>query len=173
MELKFNELKQENSSVIEYEKKFTELARFVPEYVNTDEKRAKRFQQGLKPWIRRKVEMFILSTYAAVVQKSMIIEGESEQYNIDRESKKRKVEFHGGNQGQGSTQSQFNKKTGFQQGRNMGFRRPESEHMKQGCHQQIVNQPRLQRPPIPDCRTCGKKHTGVCVKANIVCSKFN
>ena len=52
MELKFFELKQENSSVIEYERKFIELDRFVPKYVNTDEKRAKRFQQGLKPWIR-------------------------------------------------------------------------------------------------------------------------
>ena len=78
MELKFFELKQDNSSVIEYERKFTELARFVPEYVNTDEKRAKRFQQGLKSWITSNVAMFELSTYATVVQKSMIIEGESE-----------------------------------------------------------------------------------------------
>lgn len=46
MELKFCELKQEKMTVAEYEKKFTELARFGPEYVNTDEKRAKRFQQG-------------------------------------------------------------------------------------------------------------------------------
>ena len=67
-ELKFFELKQENSSVIEYKRKFTEWARFVPEYMNTDEKRAKRFQQGLKPWIRSKVTMFELSTYAVVVQ---------------------------------------------------------------------------------------------------------
>ena len=113
MELKFFELKKENSSVIEYERNFTELDRFVPEYVNTDEKRAKRFQQGLKPWIRSKVAMFELSTYAVVVQKSMIVEGESEQYNRDRESKKRKAESHGGNSGQGSSQSQFNKKPGF------------------------------------------------------------
>ena len=173
MELKFFELKQENSSVIEYERKFTELARFVPEYVNTDEKRAKRFQQGLKPWIRSKVAMFELSTYAAVVQKSMIVEGESEQYNRDRESKKRKAESHGGNSGQGSSQSQFNKKPGFQQGRNVGFRRPEGGHEKQGSQQQNMNQQRPQRPPLPDCRTCGKKHTGVCVKANIVCFKCN
>ena len=44
MELKFFELKQENLTVAEYETKFTELARFVPEYVNTEEKKAKRFQ---------------------------------------------------------------------------------------------------------------------------------
>ena len=67
MELKFFELKQENLTVAEYETKFTELARFVPEYVNTEEKKAKRFQQGLKPWIHSKVALFELNTYAAVV----------------------------------------------------------------------------------------------------------
>ena len=45
--------------------------------------------------------------------------------------------------------------------------------MKQGSQQHIVNQQRLQRPQLPDCRTCRKKHTGVCVKANIVCFKCN
>ena len=124
MELKFIELRQENSSVIEYERKFTELARFVPEYVNTDEKRAKRFQQGLRPRIRSKVAMFELSTYDVIVQKSMIVEGESEQYNRERENKKRKAKSHGGNSGQGSSQGQFNKKPGFQPRRNAGFRKP-------------------------------------------------
>ena len=136
MELKFFELRQENSSVMEYERKFTELARFVPEYVNTDEKRAKRFQQGLRPWIRSKVAVFELSTYAAVVQKAMIIEGESEQYNKERDSKKRKAESHGGSSGQGSSQGQFNKRPGFQQGKNTGFRKPEGGQGKQGNPQQ-------------------------------------
>ena len=67
--------------------------------MNTDEKRAKRFQQSLRPWIRSKVAVFELSTYAAVVQKAMIIEGESEQYNKERDSKKRKAESHGEIQG--------------------------------------------------------------------------
>lgn len=49
MEIKFFEIKEENLSVAEYEAKFTELSGFVLEYVNTEEKRAKRFQQGLKP----------------------------------------------------------------------------------------------------------------------------
>ena len=58
--------------------------------------------------------MFDLFTYATVVHKDMIIEGESEQYNKNKESKKRKAEFQGGIQGQGSTQIQFTKKDGFQ-----------------------------------------------------------
>ncbi|MGI4673397.1 retrotransposon gag family protein [Klebsiella pneumoniae] len=51
MELKFLELKQDNMTVAEYEAKFTELSRFVPEFVSTDAKKARRFQQGLKQWI--------------------------------------------------------------------------------------------------------------------------
>ncbi|XP_074355810.1 uncharacterized protein LOC141695466 [Apium graveolens] len=62
MEIKFMELKQGKFSVTEYEAKFTELARFVPEQVDTDEKRAKRFQQGLKLWIRSRVAVFELTT---------------------------------------------------------------------------------------------------------------
>ncbi|XP_074361983.1 uncharacterized protein LOC141702182 [Apium graveolens] len=78
MEINFLELKQGNMSVTEYESKFTKLARFVPEQVDAEEKRAKRFQQGLKPWICSGVAIFELTTYMVVVQKAMIIEGKSE-----------------------------------------------------------------------------------------------
>ncbi|XP_074373838.1 uncharacterized protein LOC141714205 [Apium graveolens] len=79
MEMKFFELKQDSMTVGEYDKKFTELSRFMGEYVDSKEKRAKRFQQGLKPWLRSRVAAFELTTYAKVVQKAMVIEGESEQ----------------------------------------------------------------------------------------------
>ncbi|XP_074352806.1 uncharacterized protein LOC141691956 [Apium graveolens] len=65
IEIKFLELKQGNLSVTDYKAKFTELARFVPEQVDTDKKRAKIFQQGLKPWIRSRIAMFELTTYTA------------------------------------------------------------------------------------------------------------
>ncbi|KAL8124091.1 hypothetical protein AgCh_011915 [Apium graveolens] len=57
LEMKFLDLRQEDMSVAEYEVKFSELSRFVPEYINTEEKKAKRFQQGLKPWIRSQVAL--------------------------------------------------------------------------------------------------------------------
>ncbi|KAL8115484.1 hypothetical protein AgCh_022109 [Apium graveolens] len=84
VKIKFLELKQGNMSMTEYEDKFTELARFVPEQVNTEEKRAQRFQLGLQPWIRGQVAVFELTTYIAVVQKAMIIEGESERSQKER-----------------------------------------------------------------------------------------
>lgn len=70
MELKFLELKQDNMTVAEYEARFTELSRFVPEFVNTDAKKARRFQQGLKQWIQNKVAIFELIDYAILVQKA-------------------------------------------------------------------------------------------------------
>ena len=48
MEIRFLELKQDKMTVAEYEAKFTELSRFVPEFVNIEEKNARRFQLGLK-----------------------------------------------------------------------------------------------------------------------------
>ncbi|XP_063938038.1 uncharacterized protein LOC135147914 [Daucus carota subsp. sativus] len=92
MEIKFLELKQGNLSVAEYEAKFTELSRFVPEYVDSEIKRAKRFQQGLKQWIRSRIAMFELKEYPAMVQKAMIIEGESDFSVKERDDKKRKAE---------------------------------------------------------------------------------
>ena len=55
----------------------------------------------------------------------------------------------------------------------MGVRRPEAGSVGQGNRPQISNQPRMQRPPLPECKICGKKHPGVCNKANIVCYKCN
>ena len=89
MELRFFELKQENMTVADYEKQFTELSRFVPEYVDTEEKMAKRFQQGLKPWIRSRVVIFELVPYARVIQKAMIVEEESDQNQKEKVNKKR------------------------------------------------------------------------------------
>ncbi|XP_074323063.1 uncharacterized protein LOC141660007 [Apium graveolens] len=119
MEIKFLELKQGNMSVTEYEAKFTELDRFVTEQVDTEEKRAKRFQQGLKALIHSEVAIFELTTYTDVVQKAMIIEGESEM------SQKEK--------GQGNFQNRFNRKPRFQDRTNMNFKRIEQGNQRT-CH---------------------------------------
>ncbi|XP_074373961.1 uncharacterized protein LOC141714335 [Apium graveolens] len=92
MEMKFFESKQDNMTIGGYAKKFTELSSFMGEYVDSEEKRAKRFQQGLKPWLRSRVAAFKLTTYAKVVQKAMVIEGESEQNQKEKDNKKRRFE---------------------------------------------------------------------------------
>lgn len=159
MELKFLELKQGNMSVSEYETKFTELARFVPTYVDTEKKKAKRFQQGLKSWIRSKLAILELNTYAAVVQKAMIAEGESDMYQKERDGKKRKAGSSEGHQSQGNFQNYPNKRPGFQAGRNNNFRKPEARNVAPANRPSVVNRQRFPRIPLPDCKICGKKHT--------------
>ncbi|XP_074356548.1 uncharacterized protein LOC141696288 [Apium graveolens] len=112
MEMRFLNLRQEDMTVAEYEVKFSELARFVPEYVNTEAKKAKRFQQGLKPWIRSQVALLEIRTYVAFVQKAMIVEGEREATMRENEGKKRKFEE--------SKQDQGSSKFGGKFGRNVG-----------------------------------------------------
>ncbi|XP_074342555.1 uncharacterized protein LOC141680153 [Apium graveolens] len=57
IELKFLELKQDRMTVAEYEAKIIELSRFVPYFMNMEEKKARRFQLGLKQWIQNRVPM--------------------------------------------------------------------------------------------------------------------
>ncbi|XP_074350888.1 uncharacterized protein LOC141690135 isoform X1 [Apium graveolens] len=173
MEIEFLELKQENINVAEYETKFMELARFFPEYVNTDEKMAKRFQQGLKPWIRREVALFELKTYAAVVQKAMIIEGENDWSQDEKYNKKRKSRTQEASQQPRNFRNRYNRRPEFQEGRNENFIGHEIGNVGQGNRLLMVNQQRPQKPLIPECGTCGKKHAGVCNKTNVVCYKCN
>ncbi|XP_028098946.1 uncharacterized protein LOC114298548 [Camellia sinensis] len=44
----FMELKQNSMTVVEYEAKFTKLARFPPHVVDTDYKKARHFEGGLR-----------------------------------------------------------------------------------------------------------------------------
>lgn len=51
MEIKFLELKQGDMSVAEYEEKFTELSNYASHHVQDEKRKARWFEQGLKPWI--------------------------------------------------------------------------------------------------------------------------
>ncbi|KAK1394816.1 hypothetical protein POM88_013872 [Heracleum sosnowskyi] len=171
MELRFFELKQNELSVSEYEKKFTELSRFVPEYVDTEEKKGKRFQQGLKSWIRSRVAMFQYTTYAEVLQLAKIVEGESEQ-NQKEKNKKRKFGFPEEGSSQGKPVNRFVKKPGFQTtGKGRNFQKNETGNRNHGNKPSGQNQQRPSQLPIPECKSCLKKHTGTCNKVDIVCYK--
>ncbi|XP_074362330.1 uncharacterized protein LOC141702563 [Apium graveolens] len=92
LEVDFLELKQDKKSVAEYEAKFTELARLVHVYVNTEAHKAKRFQQGLKPEIRSGVVALQLKTYPSVVQAALVIESDQKLAAKEKGDKKRKSE---------------------------------------------------------------------------------
>ena len=74
--LKFLELKQGTMTVLEYVAKFTELARFVDDYVATNMGKVRKFEDGLKLSIRGKIMGLLLLDLDAMVKITMVIERE-------------------------------------------------------------------------------------------------
>ncbi|XP_052186003.1 uncharacterized protein LOC127797265 [Diospyros lotus] len=71
-EAEFLMLKQGSLTLIEYERKFDELSRFTPALVDTEQKRARRFEQGLRDDLRQAVITFELGTYHEVLAKAQL-----------------------------------------------------------------------------------------------------
>lgn len=69
MEQEFLNLIQGNKSVAEYEGKFNALSRFAPTQVDIEDKRCRRFLEGLRPFIRDIIEPLRLTEYADMVDK--------------------------------------------------------------------------------------------------------
>ena len=56
--MEFQDLKQDQLTVSQYEAKFTQLSRYAEKLVSEEEDRTKRFMRGLKPKIRSKLVPF-------------------------------------------------------------------------------------------------------------------
>ncbi|XP_074351328.1 uncharacterized protein LOC141690422 [Apium graveolens] len=112
MEIEFLELKQGDKSVAENEAKFTELARFVPEYVRSESQKARMFQQGLKPEIRRGVLALQLKPYPFIVQAALVIEIDQKLAAREKADKKRKIDDVEETSGQGGSNKKSHKTVG-------------------------------------------------------------
>ncbi|KAL8118741.1 hypothetical protein AgCh_016306 [Apium graveolens] len=136
-------------TVLEYEKKFTEL-------------------------LRDRVAMFELDTYAGVVQKAALIESNGMQSRKEKDNKKRKVPFYGEKYEAGSSQERSVKRIRFHKGENFQKKgnlnkRQESKGNNQESQGQ-VGENRFQRSK---CKHHGKRHPGVCNKLNMTCYRCN
>ncbi|XP_028107160.1 uncharacterized protein LOC114306176 [Camellia sinensis] len=68
----FEQLKQGNMSVVEYEAKFTELPRFAPHMVDTDYKKARKFEGGLNLDVFDGVGVLKLTKYMDVLDRALM-----------------------------------------------------------------------------------------------------
>ncbi|XP_028071206.1 uncharacterized protein LOC114273599 [Camellia sinensis] len=71
---KFQQLKQGNVFIAEYEAKFTELARFAPHIVDTDHKKARKFKGGLDLDVFDRVGVQKLPTYVELLGRALMVE---------------------------------------------------------------------------------------------------
>ena len=74
----FLELKQRTVIVMEYMEKFTDLASFSYDYVTTYMAKVRRFEDGLKLFIRGKIIGFLQHDMDSMVRTTMAIEKEIE-----------------------------------------------------------------------------------------------
>ncbi|XP_028120521.1 uncharacterized protein LOC114317913 [Camellia sinensis] len=70
----FQKLKQANMLIAEYEAKLIELTRFAPHMVDTDYKKAHKFEGGLTLEVFDQVGVLKLPTYVEVLDKALMIE---------------------------------------------------------------------------------------------------
>ena len=78
----FENLKQGNKTVAEYEAQFIELAHFAPHMVDTNYKKARKFEGGLRDSILEKINVLKVDKYVDVLDRAII--AESNQANRNR-----------------------------------------------------------------------------------------
>ena len=127
-----------------YEAKFTELSCFAPQLIATEEEKAFKFQDGLKPYLKNKISILKLGVYLEVMDRALIVEKDNEALHQYREQKRKR------NRSDGAQGNQSQKKSA-----------PTRNHNKGKVTQQNSD---------VVCSTCGKKHGGrPCYKETGAC----
>lgn len=139
--MEFQNLKQKSGmTVAQYEAEFTTLAHYAPHLIPDDNMKARRFEDGLDPELRKIIKSLKLPTYAEVLDRALMLERENAIADQVRESKKRKNGEHNSGNGQSKRQN-----TGGQD------------------QNQNKNEDR------PSCLNCGRSHIGICLKGSNGC----
>ncbi|XP_059650761.1 uncharacterized protein LOC132296592 [Cornus florida] len=88
-EREFILLKQDRMSVVDYEVKFTALSRFAPKFVQNEEDKCTKFQDGLEATIKSRVSVFEETDYNRLVNIAMIAERDVKELQERRVQYKR------------------------------------------------------------------------------------
>ena len=93
-------LEQRDLTVAQYEAKFTELSRFSPQLIATEEEKTLKFQDNLKPYLKNKISILKLGVYLEVVDRALIAEKDNEELHQYREQQRKRNRSDGahGNQ---------------------------------------------------------------------------
>ncbi|XP_022849480.1 uncharacterized protein LOC111371632 [Olea europaea var. sylvestris] len=81
-ETEFLQLRQGKTKLEEYERKFEQLSRYAPHLVDTEAKKARRFELGLRPEIGRIMASHQFTTYRRVLQTAQAISNRLEMDQI-------------------------------------------------------------------------------------------
>lgn len=102
----FMKLEQREITVSQYAAKFAELSRFAPDMVATEEKKTKRFEKGLKPYIRSKLNVLEIRRYSELLNKALVAEQYNEEMQRTRSQSRKKDKEWQSKGGAGPTRHQ-------------------------------------------------------------------
>jgi hypothetical protein len=91
----FQDLKQGSMTVSEYVTHFTQLSRYAPNDVDTDEKKQKCFLNGLNDGLAYALEARDFENFHAMVNKALVLE--NRRGSLDRKSKQERQSQHSTN----------------------------------------------------------------------------
>ena len=158
MRREFHNLKQRQMRVTEYQRKFTQLSKYAPEILVSEEEKCRRFEDGLNDHIRAHVTAFFHEDFSKIVTCALNVE------RVKKEERERKDKTQGNkNPGQSSSQQQQRKK----------FRGPQGS--SQPTAQATNRNTTLPAPSVastpggasrehtaPCCSHCGRNHKREC-----------
>ncbi|XP_028080091.1 uncharacterized protein LOC114281735 [Camellia sinensis] len=143
----FQELKQGRMSVAEYEAKFTELARFAPHMVDTDYKKAHKFEGGLDLDILDRVGVLSLPMYVNVLDRALM---EESILAAKKQTLVPRIDWTGKRYG-----------NSFKMGRSFSGNKRRNTGSYSSSNQSSGT--------MPTCSKCGRKHKGDCYRALGAC----
>ena len=76
-------------SVLDYNTKFNQLARYAPHMVMTDNMKAKRFANGLDEYLFRVVPLKRTSTYSDVLDMALHFEARAKERQVEQKPRKK------------------------------------------------------------------------------------
>ncbi|KAK3040154.1 hypothetical protein RJ639_028404 [Escallonia herrerae] len=89
-EEEFLKLEQGDMTVAQFEAKFTSLSRYAPHLVDTENRKARRFEKGLKRGIKNRLLASRLRMYAQVVERAKILEADYKEFEKEKEEQRHK-----------------------------------------------------------------------------------
>ncbi|XP_028096545.1 uncharacterized protein LOC114296450 isoform X1 [Camellia sinensis] len=138
----FQNLMQGNKTVAEYDRAFTELARYAPHMVDDEYRKARKFESGLRGPIQDRVNMLNMPTYAGVLDKAILAEANLNRYQSSGEGQKKRQNYD-------------NRRVPFNAKKRMSTDGSNNSNQEGNAK--------------PVCTSCGKLHFGVCRWATGAC----
>ena len=165
MRREFHNLRQRQMSVTEYQREFTQLSKYAPEILVSEEEKCRRFEDDLNDHIRAHVTTFFHEDFSKIVTCALNVE------RVKKEKRERKDKRQGKkNPDQSSSQQQQRKK----------FRGPQGSN--QPTAQATGRNTTLPAPSVastpggasrgqtaPHCSHCGRNHKGECWRLTGAC----